>query len=380
MSAFGANRKWFGHRQTDANDQNRTSGVASRAAKVSGAPISGEVPPIKCVSRAGGNMRRREFVSLIGGAAAWWPCAAKAQPKLPIIGVLGLGTFPNFGGLRDGLAEGGFVEGRDYTFEYRSAQSARYQQDQIAAQVADLLQLGVALITTSSLPQALAAKAATNTVPIVFQTGADPVAAGLVASFHSPGGNLTGVSILNTAVIGKRLEVLHELVSTASSFAHFVNPTNKFYADAETGELQAAARALGGRLRVLNITKAAEIGDAFTMLVREGVEALVVGGDAVFVNSRSELVSLAARHKMPSVYQSRDFVAAGGLASYGTRYGDGTRICGLYAARILKGEKPADLPVQQNTKTELAINLGTARTLGVAVPATLLATADEVIE
>jgi putative ABC transport system substrate-binding protein len=170
------------------------------------------------------------------------------------------------------------------------------------------------------------------------------------------------------------------LAPTACSFAHFVNPTNKFYADAETGELQAAARALGAQLMVLTITKTAEIDDAFTTLVREGVEGLVVGGDAVFVNSRSELVSLAAHHKMPSIYQSRDFVAVGGLASYGTRYGDGNRICGLYAARILKAEKSADLPVQQITKTEPAINLKTARTLGVAVPATLLATADEVIE
>jgi putative tryptophan/tyrosine transport system substrate-binding protein len=325
-------------------------------------------------------MRRREFVGLIGGAAAWWPLAAKAQPKLPIIGVLGLGPLPYFGELRDGLAEGGFVEGRDYTFEYRSAQSAQYQQDQIAVQVADLLQRGVSLITTSSLPQALAAKASTNTVPIVFSTGADPVAAGLVATFHRPGGNLTGVASLNTAVIGKRLEVLHQLASTASSFAHFVNPANKAYAEAETRELQVAARALGVRLSVLNITRTSEIEDAFSALVRDRVDGLIVGADAVFVDSRSELVSLAAHHKMPSIYQSRDFVAIGGLASYGTRYGDGSRIMGLYAARILKGEKPADLPVQQITKTELAINLKTARTLGVTVPATLLATADEVIE
>jgi putative tryptophan/tyrosine transport system substrate-binding protein len=324
-------------------------------------------------------MRRREFIRLMGGAATW-PLAAKAQAQLPIIGVLGLGPLPYFGELRDGLAEGGFVEGRDYTFEYRSAQSAQYQQDQIAAQVADLLQRGVALITTSSLPQALAAKASTNTVPIVFSTGADPVAAGLVATLHRPGGNLTGVASLNTAVIGKRLEVLHELASTASSFAHFVNPTNKAYGEAETRELQVAARALGVRLSVLNITRTGEIEDAFSALVRDRVDGLVVGADAVFVDSRSELVSLAAHHKMPSIYQSRDFVAIGGLASYGTRYGDGSRICGLYAARILKGEKPADLPVQQITKTELAINLKTARTLGVAVPATLLATADEVIE
>lgn len=325
-------------------------------------------------------MRRREFVGLVGGAAAWWPLAAKAQAKLPIIGVLGLGPLPYFGQLRDGLAEGGFVEGRDYTFEYRSAQSAQYQQDKIAAQVADLLQLGVALITTSSLPQALAAKASTNTVPIVFSTGADPVAAGLVNSFHQPGGNLTGVASLNTAVIGKRLEVLHQLVSTASSFAHFVNPTNKAYAEAETRELQVAARALDVRLSVLNITRTSEIEGAFSTLVRGRIDGLVVGADAVFVDSRSELVVLAAHHKMPSIYQSRDFVSIGGLASYGARYGDGSRILGLYAARILKGEKPADLPVQQITKTELAINLKTARTLGVAVPATLLATADEVIE
>jgi putative tryptophan/tyrosine transport system substrate-binding protein len=327
----------------------------------------------------GATMRRREFIGLVGCAAAW-PLAVKAQVKLPIIGVLGLGPSPNFEELRNGLAEGGLVEGRDYAFEYRSAHSAQYQQDQIAAQIADLLQSGVALITTSSLPQALAAKASTNTVPIIFQTGADPVAAGLVASLQSPGGNLTGVSILNTAVIGKRLQILRELASTATSFAHFVNPTNKFYADAETGELQVAARALGARLMVLNITKAAEIADAFTALVRDGVEGVVVGGDAVFVNNQNELVSLAARHKMPSIYQSRDFVAIGGLASYGTRYSDGLRTCGLYAARVLKGEKPADLPVQQITKTELAINLKTAKALDLTVPPALLIRADEAIE
>ncbi len=325
-------------------------------------------------------MRRREFVGLVGGASAWWPLAAKAQPKLPIIGVLGLGPLPYFGGLREGLAEGGFVEGRDYVFEYRSAQSAQYQQDLIAAQLADLLQRGAVLITTSSLPQALAAKASTTTIPIVFWTGADPVAAGLVASLHRPGGNLTGVASLNTAVIAKRLEVLHQLASTASSFAHFVNPTNKAYAEAETKELQAAAHALGVRLSALNITRASEIQDAFSALLRDRVEGLVVGADAVFIDNRSEIVSLAAHHRMPSIYQSRDFVTIGGLASYGARYGEGTRICGLYAARILKGEKPADLPVQQITKTELTINLKTARALGVAVPATLLATADEVIE
>jgi putative tryptophan/tyrosine transport system substrate-binding protein len=327
----------------------------------------------------GASMRRREFVGLLGGAAVW-PLATKAQPRLPVIGVLGLGPSPNFVELRNGLAEGGLVEGRDYTFEYRSAQSAQYQQDQIAAQIADLLQSGVALITTGSLPQALAAKASTTTVPIIFQTGADPVAAGLVGSLNSPGGNLTGVSILNTAVIGKRLQILHELASTATSFAHFVNPTNKFYADAETGELQAAARALGARLMVLNITNAAEIDDAFATLDREGVDGVVVGGDAVFVNNQHELISLAARHKMPSIYQSRDFVAIGGLASYGTRYSDGNRICGVYAARILKGEKPADLPVQQITKTELAINLKTAKALNLTVLPTLLIRADEVIE
>jgi putative ABC transport system substrate-binding protein len=325
-------------------------------------------------------MKRREFITLIGSAAAWWPLAAMAQSKLPIIGVLGLGPLPYFGELRDGLAEGGLVEGRDYTFEYRSAQSAQYQQDQIAAQVADLLQRGVALITTSSLPQALAAKTSTNSVPIVFSTGADPVAAGLVATFHHPGGNLTGVASLNTAVIGKRLQILHELASTASSFAHFVNPTNEAYAEAETRELQGAARALGVRLSLLNITEASEIEDAFSALVRDRVDGLVVGADAVFVDSRSALVSLAAHHKIASIYQSRDFVAIGGLVSYGARYGDGSRICGLYAARILKGEKPADLPVQQITKTELVINLRTARTLGLDAPPTLLARADEVIE
>jgi|HubBroStandDraft_6_1064221.scaffolds.fasta_scaffold392874_1 putative ABC transport system substrate-binding protein len=309
-----------------------------------------------------------------------WTPAARAQPKLPIIGVLGLSRLPYYGELREGLAERGFVEGRDYAFEYRSATSAQYEQDQIAAQVADLLRRGVVLIVTSSLPQALAAKALTTTVPIVFWTGADPIEVGLVASFHRPGGNLTGVSGLNTAVIGKRLELLHELMPAASSFAHFVNPTNKGYGEAETRELQVVAHALGVRLAVLNITRASEIEDAFTTLVHDRVDGLVVGADAIFVDSMSELVSLAAHHKMPSIYQSREFVGVGGLASYGTRYSDGYRICGVYAARILKGEKPADLPVQQITRTEMAINLKTAKALGLGIPPTLLAIADEVIE
>lgn len=327
----------------------------------------------------GANMWRREFIGLMGSAAVW-PLAARAQPTLPIIGFLGLGPSPNFEEVRNGLAEGGFIEGRDYTFEYRSAQSAQYQQDQIAAQVTDLLQSGVALIMTGSLPQALAAKASTTTVPIIFSTGADPVVVGLVATFYRPGGNLTGVFNLNTAVIGKRLEVLHELTSNASSFAHFVNPTNKAYAESETKELQVVARSLGTRLIVLNITNADEIDAAFTTLIREGVEGLVIGGDAVFVNSRDKLVSLAAHHKIPSIYQSREYVAAGGLASFGARYGDGNRIMGGYAARILKGEKPADLPVQQITTTELVINLKTAKALELKVPPTLLTRADEVIE
>jgi ABC-type uncharacterized transport system substrate-binding protein len=295
------------------------------------------------------DMRRREFIGFLTAAAAW-PITVKAQAKLPIIGVLGLGPSPtNPGALQNGLAEGGFVEGRDYTIEYRSAQSAQYQQEQIAAQVADLLQRGVAFITTGSLPQALAAKASTTTVPIIFSTGADPVAVGLVTSLHRPGGNLTGVFNLNTAVIGKRLEVLHELTSKASSFAHLVNPTNKAYAEAETRELQVVASSLGARLMVLKITSSEELDAAFTTLIRQGVEGLVVGGDALFVNSRDKLVSLAADHNMPAIYQSREYVAAGGFASFGARYGDGTRIMGQYAARILKGEKPADLPVHSRS-------------------------------
>jgi putative ABC transport system substrate-binding protein len=339
-------------------------------------------------------MRRRAFMTLLGGAAAW-PGAAHAQKaslpmvrtKLPIIGVLGVLPSTDsalrskrFTSLRNALAENGLVEGRDYLVEIRSVDSAQFQQDQIAAQVADLLQLGVAVFITFSLPQTLVAKASTNTIPIIFQTGTDPVAAKLVASLNSPGGNLTGVFSLETAVIGKRLEILHELTSNASSFALLVNPTNKAAAEAGTKELQLVTNALGVRLIVLNISKTAELEDAFATMVRESVEGVVVGGDSLFFNSQSELVSLAAHHKMPSIYQARDFVAIGGLASFGAKRSEILRICALYAARILRGENPANLPVQQATRTELVINLKTARAIDLEVSSTLLARTDEVIE
>jgi putative ABC transport system substrate-binding protein len=296
-----------------------------------------------------------------------------------VIGFLGLSpeNTPALNNIRDGLAEVGYVEGRDFVSEYRALE---YQPDRIAAQAADLVQHQVALIVAVNLSQSLAAKTATKSTPIVFWTGADPVATGLVESLSHPGGNLTGASVLNFAVIAKRLEVLHELIPGVRLIGHLTNPNNRAFADAETRELQVAARALGVRLLVENATEQSEIEGAFASLVQKGATALVVGGDSLFFRNRFQLAELAARSALPATYASREYADAGGLASLGTRYSDGWRLAGNYAGRILKGEKPSDLPVQQVSKTELVINLRTAKALGITMPPPLLARADEVIE
>ncbi len=325
-------------------------------------------------------MRRRQFIALLGTAVAW-PLAARAQqPAVPVIGFLNPGsleTTRNVAALHRGLSETGYFEGRNLAIEYRWAED---RLDRLPALAADLVRRQVAVIVAWPTPAALAAKAATKSIPIVFATGADPVEIGLVASLNRPGGNLTGMSNLDAAVVAKRLALLHELMPTATSIAYLVNPSNAVFAEAETRELEDAARTLGVRLLILKASDPSEFEAAFATLVLERAGGLVVGSDSLFSRHSDQLVALAARHRVPAMYAYRETTAAGGLMSYGTDFPDAYRKVGLYTGRILKGDKPADLPVQQPTKFELVINLKTAKALGLSIPETLLATADEVIQ
>jgi putative ABC transport system substrate-binding protein len=326
-------------------------------------------------------MRRREFITLLGGAAAAWPLAVRAQqPAMPVIGFLGTrasGDDPQLlTAFRRGLKEAGFVEGQNVAIEYRFAEN---QYDRLPALAADLVRRQVAVIAANG-PAALAAKAATATIPIVFTAGFDPVAVGLVASLNQPGGNITGVSILDVELGPKRLELLHELVPTANIIAVLVNPTDPARAEIISRELQAAARTLGLQLHVLHASTDRDFDTVFPRLVQLRAGGLVIGGEPFF-NSRSEqLGALTIRHAVPAIYQLRAFAAAGGLVSYGGSLTDAYRISGVYTGRILNGEKPGDLPVQRSTKVEMIINLKTAKALGLTVPLTLIGRADEVIE
>lgn len=326
-------------------------------------------------------MRRRKFIKLMGGAAVAWPLAARAQqPRMPVVGFLGTrasGEDPQLlTAFRSGLKEIGYVEGQNVVMEYRFAEN---QYDRLPALAADLVRRQVAVIVANG-PAAKAAKEATPTIPIAFVAGFDPVEVGLVASMSRPGGNITGVSILDVELGPKRLQLLHELAPTATIIAALVNPTDPARAETTSKELQAAAHTLGLQLHVLHASTDRDFDTVFARLVELRAGGLVIGGEPFF-NSRSEqLGALTIRHAMPTIYQLRAFAAAGGLVSYGGSLTDAYRLVGIYTGRILKGEKPADLPVQQSTKVEMVINLKTAKLFGLTVPQSLLGRADEVIE
>jgi putative tryptophan/tyrosine transport system substrate-binding protein len=326
-------------------------------------------------------VKRREFITLLGGAALAWPLAARAQqPAMPVIGYLSSLTQADSArfdvALRRGLSDMGYVEGQNVSIQYRWI-TDRY--DALPAMAADLVQRQVVAILALGPPAVFAAKAATQTIPIVFVTGADPLKFGFVASFNKPGANITGIWMVTTVLAEKRLQLLHDLVPNAELIALLVNPTSPV-AEPQTRDAQAAARALGVRLTILSAVTESDFNKVSASLVQQRADALFVSADPFFSSRREHLVALAARHAIPTLYEFREFVEAGGLMSYGTVLRDGYYKGGNYVARILKGAKPADLPVEQIDKFELVINVTTAKALGLTVPDKLLALADEVIE
>jgi ABC-type uncharacterized transport system substrate-binding protein len=326
-------------------------------------------------------MQRREFIILLGGTAVAWPLTARAQQQpLPVIGFLNSaspdGYTPELNAFRQGLKETGYVEGQNVMIEYRWANG---QYDRLAALADDLVRRRVSVIAATSTPANLVAKASTTTIPIVFTTGGDPVGLGLVSSLSRPGGNVTGVTQMTGEVAPKRVELAHELVPTATVFGLLINPTNPM-AETVTRDSQAAAAKLGLQLNVLHASTEAEIDDAFTTFRQMRAGALVIGTDAFFNNRVEQLAALAIRNSALAIYEYHQFVEAGGLASYGGSITDSYRLAGIYVGRILKGEKVADLPVQQATKVELLLNLKTAKTLGITVPQSVQNRADDVIE
>jgi len=327
-------------------------------------------------------MRRREFITLLGGAVAVWPVAAHAQQPAPVVGFLNAASpgpyAPHVASFRQGLEEIGYIEGQNVAIEFRWAEG---KNEQLRPLVDDLVRRKVSVIAVlGSTPAALAAKAATTTIPIVFAVGADPVTLGLVTSLNRPGGNVTGTTTLSAEMGPKQLEVLHALTPSASKMALLVNPTSPALAESQSASLHAAARRLGLQLEVLRASADRDFDTVFASLVQLRVGGLIIGSDAFFTSRVQKLAGLATSHRIPAIYWNREYANAGGLFSYGTVYTSEYRQVGVYTGRILKGESPADLPVQQITKVELVINLKTAKQLGITFPMSLLGRADVVIE
>src|SRR5262245_1342060 len=326
-------------------------------------------------------MKRREFITLLGGVATVWPLAARSQqPTMPTVGFLNGGIAENYAKFtrefRRGLKEMGFVEGQNVVVEYRWAGG---QYDRLPEMVAELIRRRVAVIAATSTPAALAAKAATTTIPIVFTTASDPVFLGLVASLARPGGNMTGATQLNLEVGPKRLELMHQLLPKANVIALVVNPTNPRVAEVQIQDSQKAASALGLQLRILHASTEAEFDKVVAGLAR-GAGLVIAGGDPFFLSETAKLAAITVRHGVPAISNGREFTAAGGLLSYGGSVADSYHLAGIYTGRVLTGEKPADLPVYRSTKIEMYINLKTANSLGLTVPPGLVITADEVFE
>jgi putative tryptophan/tyrosine transport system substrate-binding protein len=328
-------------------------------------------------------MKRREFITQLAGAAFAWPLAARAQQSgpMPVIGFANPASAQSFArplsAFLKGLGETGYVEGRNVAIEYRWAEG---RNDRLPAMVADLVRRQVSVIAATSTPAALAAKAATTTIPIVFEIGSDPIQLGLVGSLSRPGGNTTGVTQLVQEVTPKMLELLHELLPTAHVMALLVNPTAPALAQTYTSEVLAAAHSLGLELHVLNASSERDFDGVFAKVIELRAGGLVIGAEALFTSHSEQLAALAAHYGVPTIYKGREFAAAGGLMSYGSDITDSYRLAGIYTGRVLKGEKPADLPVQQATKIELYINLKTAKALGITVPLPVSGRADEVFE
>jgi ABC-type uncharacterized transport system substrate-binding protein len=326
-------------------------------------------------------MRRREFIALLGAAAAWPLMARAQQPAAPVIGYLSAMS-PNEGepraaAFRRGLQEAGYIVGQNVAIEYHWAEQ---QIDRLPAMAADLVKRRVTVIATGTTPAVLAAQAATTTIPIVFEVGSDPVRLGLVANLNRPGGNITGVTNLIVELGPKRLELLHELLPTTGVMAFLVNPDDRVLAQSQVREVLSAARNRGLELHILNARSEGDFDTVFADIKRLRVGGLVIGAGSIFVRGINKLAALTVRHAVPAIYRLRDFAAAGGLMSYGSDISESYRLAGVYTGRVLKGENPAELPVLQATKFELVINLKTAKTLGINVPPSMQARADEMIE
>ena len=327
-------------------------------------------------------MHRRDFIRVVAGSAVTWPVAARAQqPTLPVVGFVNFSSAKGYAPLSSaflkGLSEAGYVDGRNVVVEFHWAED---RADRLPAMVADLVRRQVAVIAATSTEGALAAKAATTTIPIVFETASDPVRLGLVTNLNRPGGNVTGVTSLIVEVVPKRLELLHELLPTAKVIALLVNPANPNVAETNTKLLQMAARTLGLELHVLNASNERDFDGVFAKLIQLRAGGLVIGPDSFFTSRNEQLAALTVRHAVPAIYHGRGFAVAGGLLSYGAEFADAYHSTGIYVGRVLKGENPADLPVQQATKVELYINLKTAKALGITVPLPLSGRADELFE